>query len=227
MVKRVAFVLIVAGALAAGFGSACFPGLLDLTGKRCDTSRPCGDGYVCFDERCYRVGEVDAGPDNWLLNGDFEEWLGDGGGVGWSVKPGRLARETADVHQGMSAVRIWAHRLPDGGLSGNPVLVPLPAVDGPRTGQTWCAIGWVRTISADGGALKVSLNIREALDGDPPCSIITQPVGPRWAPIDKTCTLTDDGVSLDVRISFAPTNAIDTLFVDDVRLWRSATNTCE
>ena len=46
--------------------SACDPGPLEITGLKCNDARPCGAGYVCVSEVCYREGEVpeeDAGTD--------------------------------------------------------------------------------------------------------------------------------------------------------------------
>ena len=46
--------------------ASCDPGPLDVTGLKCSDDRACGDGYVCFNEVCYREGEVpeeDAGVD--------------------------------------------------------------------------------------------------------------------------------------------------------------------
>ena len=204
----------------------CFPPPLDVAGKRCDASRPCGDGFVCFDEVCYREGEIDAGPDNWLANGDFEDFFPDGGCVGWVARPGRLTQETTNPHGGHSAVRLWG-QAGDGGNS--PAITPLVAVPGPRSGQTWCAEAWLRTIPTDAG-FNVQLTLRETLDGGtvvgPTAKV--KVVTKDWQRMENAYVPTTDGVSLDVRIGFSspPTNTAAAIIIDDLRLKRSTTDTC-
>ena len=204
----------------------CFPPPLDETGLKCDSKRPCSDGYVCFDGLCYRDGEVDAGPANWLVNGDLEEFLHDGGVVGWVAKPGTLTHELNSPHGGRSAVRL-AGQKGDGGNS--PAMYPLAMVPSPQTGQTWCVAAFVRTIPSDAG-FTVSLTIRETLDGGtvigPTAKLAV--IGRTWTQMENAYTTTSDGVGLDVRVMFNsnPTNTADAIIIDDVRLKRSLTDRC-
>jgi len=206
--------------------SACFPSPLDVTGKRCDEARPCGDGFVCFDGVCFLEGEVDAGPANWLVNGDFEDWLPDGGCPGWTVKPGRLTREAQAPHRGLFAARLWGQR-GDGG--NTPAVFPSLPVVQPKAGQTWCAEAWVRTVPSEAG-FAVQLNIRETLDGGAVVGPTARgrTIGRDWERMENAYTPTADGVSLDVRLVFgtAPTNSVDAIIIDDVTLRRSPDDTC-
>ncbi len=222
MVKRSFALMLTAAALT----TRCFPGPLDATGKRCEATRPCGDGFVCFDDVCFREGEVDAGPDNWLPNGDFELFFPDGGCPGWVAKPGKLTEETVNPHGGHSAVRLWGQR-GDGGNA--PAMVPLVALPDPKSGQTWCVEAWLRTVPTDAG-FNVQLTIRETLDGGAQRgpTATSRTIGRDWVRLENSYTPTVDGVSLDARIGFgvSPGNTTDAIIVDDLRLKRSATDTC-
>jgi len=45
-------------------------------------------GYTCFVGVCYRNGEVDAGPSNWLPNPGFEQLTDAGQLASWAAATG-------------------------------------------------------------------------------------------------------------------------------------------
>lgn len=210
---------------------ACFPPPLDESGRRCDEAagRACGSGYVCFDGICSRPEDVDAGPQNWLENGGFEK-VNDAGTLPllWRDLPagGDIASDTTTVHEGLRSVRLFSR---DGGEQPGVMQTASGEVRNTRFGQVWCARAWARSNSADAG-LSAQLFVRERPnDGgftvaeNTPARV---PVGTAWTLIEERY-VTEGAERLDVRIiNVRPVRKTDVMWVDDVRLKRSATDTC-
>ena len=148
--------------------SACELAPLDVNGLRCTDERSCGDGFTCFEERCYRDGEVpqDAGIDdsgtpdaglprgvNLLSNPGFEQLTSDGGVSSWRPGTGRLF----PVDGGHAGFR--SARLQSTGFQQTMVLTPANDEPGPELGMLFCASLWVRA-DTDAG-VEVTLAIRD------------------------------------------------------------------
>jgi hypothetical protein len=208
-------------------GAACFPPPLDETGLLCDDTRPCDTDYQCFDNVCYRVGEVDAGPDNWLTNPSFEQ-LNDAGtqAIGWvRGGTGNLLIDRAQARTGLNSAKLLAF---DGG-SPNVLTRPAPVL-ATLPNQTWCARAYIKANTDDGGVAGL-ITVREALDDGG--TLMDYP-GPRtragtqdWVMVNAKAT-TMGAPKLDVRVGFTPKPADGTqwLWVDDVQLKRSIDGTC-
>ena len=218
-------------ALAPVMAAACFPAALDESGRRCDKmDRPCGTGYVCFDGVCYLPSEVDAGPDNWLANGGFEQLSDSGFPLLWRALPasqgGDLVTDTQQVHEGERSVRLFS---PDGGDLPGVMLTTAGEVRNTAFGQVWCARAWVRSNNA-GGALGALLYIRERPnDGGATVGENTPfraRVTTEWTLLEERY-VAEGAERMDVRIThLARIRKQDLLWVDDVRLKRSPTDQC-
>lgn len=222
MVRRAAAAALALSALAL---SRCFPEPLDESGLKCSTTRPCGDGYVCFDGVCNRPGEVDAGPANWLPNPGFEE-ESDAGPVGWAARTGRFAWETNLPHSGARAARIYS--VLDAGQSPSLQTLADPVHDRPA-GETWCGQAWVRADTPLDAGVLVGLYLRERDDAG---TLISQSVparplvGSGWVRLEESF-ITLGAPRLDLRVGFLlPAQLGQSIVVDDVALKRSATTAC-
>ncbi len=220
-----------AAALGCGLGlwaalGGCFPAALDESGLRCDATRACGEGFLCFDGRCSRPGEVDAGPDNWLPNPGFEEVLLDGGVVAWVVRGGRGALETADPHLGHYSVRMFS--VQDGGQTPSLQTWVDPVRDRPP-GETWCARAFVRADTPLDAGVLVGLYLRERDDAGTNVSqsVPSRPlVGAGWVQLQESF-ITLGAPRLDARVGFIQQAQLgQSIVVDDVALKRSATTGC-
>lgn len=167
--------------------TGCELGPLDVNGLRCEVDRPCGDGFVCVEDRCFREGEVpdagapdagvDAGVDAGIdagVDAGFDAGTPDAGiprGVNLLTNPG-FEQLTSDG--GVVGWRATTGRVlrADGGHSGarsgrlqstgsqqSLVLIPNNDVDGPELGMLFCASLWVRGESDAG--VDVTLAIRD------------------------------------------------------------------
>jgi hypothetical protein len=143
---------------------------LEVSGLRCSVTRPCGEGFVCVELRCFPEGmvpdagseaDIDAGvPDsgiargvNLLVNPDFEQFTADASVVGWRINPGRLF-SAPDGHTGARSARLQST-----GPRQSLVLLPEMEVDGPELGMLFCASVWVRG-ETDAG-VDVTLQVRD------------------------------------------------------------------
>ncbi len=223
MVRRALGLAAALGALAL---TRCFPPPLDESGLRCSTTRPCGDGYVCFDGVCNRPDEVDAGPDNWLPNPGFEVELADGGPEGWAVRTGRFAWDTQTPHSGLRAVRMYS--VLDAGQAPSVQTLVDPVHDRPA-GETWCAQAWVRADTPNDAGVLVGLYLRERDDAG---TVISQSVpsrplvGSGWVKLEESF-ITLGASRLDARVGFIQLAQLgQSVVVDDVALKRSATTSC-
>lgn len=217
MVRRLALVAL----LFAG----CFPPALDETGKRCAFDRPCGDGFTCFDLVCQPNDGIDAGPDNWLLNPDFER-LNDAGRniLSWRVVNGDLDPDKLQPHEGKFSARVATI---DGGET--PSLIPIAApVRNTLAGQTWCTRAWVRTEGTGDAGLAVGLYVRERHDdGGTNESTPSRPrVYGEWLLLEEQF-IAEGAERMEVRIAFGRQGRKgEALFVDETRLKRSIDGTC-
>jgi hypothetical protein len=215
-------------ALAALLAVACFPPPLDETGLLCDDTRPCDTGYFCFDGVCGKLGEIDAGPDNWISNPSFELLIDAGTALlDWQrTGPGQstLIADNVRAHTGLHSARLSSN---DGGSPS--VLTNPPPVLGTRDQQVWCARAFVQSNSDDGG-VTAALFVRERDDAGTPVNqnTPTRPPVPtqRWLELDERFIAV--GASrLDVRVGFgAAADLGDFLWVDDVQLRRSVDGNC-
>ena len=209
-------------------GAACFPPALDESGRRCDVNRACGTGYVCFDGLCTLPEAVDAGPDNWLLNGSFEEVNDAGNPLFWRSLPpaqgGEIDSDTTVVRDGVRSVRVYS---PDGGDQAGVMVTLANEVRQTVFGQVWCARAWVRS-STDAGFL-VGLYLRERVDGGVTVAENTPNrirVPAQWTLFEERY-VAEGGDRLDVRVQHINRPGKQAqLWVDDVRLKRSATTEC-
>jgi hypothetical protein len=210
---------------------ACFPPALDDTGRRCDVvnlpPRNCDDGEICFRGVCGRVGEIDAGPENWLTNPSFEDLTDGGDIIGWHWQPtstGRLAISDATVsHGGLRSVRLITK---DGGDTPRELTVPAP-VSGTFPGEVWCATAWVRS-NLDAG-VSAALIMRE--NDDAGMTVFQgEPDRPRvrteWQQLQEEYQATG-AATLDLRVTFgAIANRGEVLWFDEVTLKRIVSGHC-
>jgi hypothetical protein len=222
----VRFVAVV-GVLGVG-AFACFPPPLDETGLLCDDTRPCDTGYLCFDGVCGRLGEIDAGPDNWIANPSFELFNDPGPApLDWQrAGPGQatLIADNARAHTGLRSARLSSA---DGGAPS--LLTNPPPVLGTQDQQVWCARAFVQSNSADGGIL-TALFVRERDDTGTVVNENTpaRPSAPvdQWLEVDERFICVG-AARLDVRVAFGRASTpVDLLWVDDVQLKRSVDGTC-
>lgn len=203
--------------------SGCFPAPLDETGKRCAADRPCGDGFTCFDFFCTGNGRIDAGPDNWLVNSDFEALSDAGALLGWRSVNGDLDPEPDFPHQGKLAATLFS----DGGET--PSLIPtLAPVRNTLAGQTWCAQAWVRAEYTGDAGMTVALFIRERHDDGGTNE--STPARPRvfrdWVLLGELF-VTEGAERLDLRVAFTrQARRGEAIVVDDAKLKRSADGVC-
>ncbi|MBK7857036.1 MAG: hypothetical protein IPJ65_00170 [Archangiaceae bacterium] len=225
MVRRAPVVLVVLW--------ACFPPSLDESGRRCDEAqgRGCGSGYVCFDGLCSRPEDIDAGPDNWLTNGGFEK-VNDAGSMPllWRNLPvgqgGEIASDTTFVREGVRSVRLFSR---DGGEQPGVMQTTAGEIRDTRFGQVWCARAWVRSTSTDGG-LGAQLFLRERPDDGGVAVAENTPnrvrVSTEWTLLEERY-VAEGAERLDVRVvNLGRVKKGELLWVDDVRLKRSASSSC-
>ncbi|MGA9521091.1 MAG: hypothetical protein WBV82_06480 [Myxococcaceae bacterium] len=237
-------------------GLACFPEPLDETGKLCSVERPCGPDYECVANVCVRPGpdlhgdiedagtgdgglmdggedppdagdpedagheEPDAGEQKDLLvNGDFEE--GDGGVLpGWRTEPFPdavgLSMETQTPF-GERAAMIYVDP-PETQFSLSPSKVPLPDA-GPGI---YCATAWFNGEDSD-----LQLQIREGPEPTPRITRSSPVLGDgTWQELRVSRQTQTTGpitirITGDLRVAYSP------VYVDNVKLWRSASLKCE
>ena len=206
--------------------AGCFPAPLDETGKNCSADHPCGDGFTCFDLRCFsNDGGIDAGPENWLLNSDFE-MLNDAGSIlGWrAVNGADLDPDSFAPHHGNYAARIFSD---DG---GTPTLVPnQPPVKNTLLGQIWCARAWTRAEYAGDSGMPVVLFIQERYDdgGTPNNSTPTRPKVYREWVLQEESYVTQGADKLDARVAFGQrARKGEAVFVDEMKLKRIVSGPC-
>jgi hypothetical protein len=210
---------------------SCFPPPLDEEGRMCDESagRGCASGYVCFDGLCRE--HPDAGPDNWLDNGGFERTVNDAGFFPqlWKAMPsnvgGEIASDTLDPYEGLRTVRVFSR---DGGELAGVMQTLAGEIHDTRLGQVWCARAVVRS-NVDGGLL-AQLFVRERPDDGGINVGENTPDRIRaladWSVIEERY-VAEGAELLDVRVqNFNRMKKGEALWVDDVRLKRSATMTC-
>lgn len=207
--------------------AGCFPDPLDETGLSCDDTRACGPGYTCFDLHCFKIGEVDAGPSNWLPNPGFED-LTDAGQIAlWAGRNGVMTPYTAFPRSGLRSARLYS--LLDAGETPALQTQTVPVRD-TLPGQTWCGLAWVRADTPNDAGVQVVLLFRERDDAG---TVIQQStptmkplVGAGWINLQES-VVTQGASRFDLRIAFN-SKALPGQFieVDDVALKRSATNQC-
>lgn len=215
--------------------SACELAPLDVTGLRCDDSSECGDGFVCFDTRCFHEdalpledGGHDAGlPDagiprdiNLLLNPGFEIRLSDGGVSNWRASTGRLQSST----QSRSGAR--SGKLISSGTSQQMVLIPSVDQPGTEFGMLFCSSAWIR--AENGQTVDLTLTLRDRYaDGGSDAS-----AGVRFTATDTWKQVKEQHVSfgnstMQMRISSVTRyDAGDGFFIDDAVLLRSSASFC-
>lgn len=204
---------------------ACFPPELDETGKRCDpvAGRSCGEGYTCFDFICVATDAVDAGPDNWLPNPDFENLNDAGNLIGWHATAGAVEPDPVLAHQGKYSARLFSD---DGGTPS--LITNVVPVKGTLKLQTWCAKAWVRTESVADAGINVALFIRERHDdgGTNDSSPSRPKVYGVWVSMEESY-VTEGAEKLDCRVTFnTKPKKNEQIWVDEIRLKRSATGVC-
>jgi len=207
---------------------SCFPPPLDESGRRCATDRPCGSGYVCFEGICTLPERVDAGPDNWLQNGGFERINDAGDPLFWRAMPatsgGDLTTDTAFAFEGTRSVRLFS---PDGGDQPGVLVTTSNEVLGTAFGQVWCARAWARSSSDAGFPVRLFVRERSStgtiIGENTPTNVR---VATQWTLLEERYQA-EGADRMDVRVQH--TNRIGKqalLWVDDVRLKRSATQEC-
>lgn len=172
-------------------------------------------------------GTPDAGPSNWLLNPGFEDVTGSGPATptAWkSTNGGTLVSATGRPHLGARSARI------DPMVGATPSLVPeVYPVMGVGTAERWCVEAWVRVDLPDSGTIPVALTIRERGPGGATVAESTPSrpqVGNNWVRLAEP-HITFGSAFLEPRIFFGrAAKGDETLFVDDVRLFRSLGTTC-
>jgi hypothetical protein len=207
--------------------SGCFPDPLDETGLRCDDTRACGPGYTCFDEICYRIGEVDAGPANWLPNPGFEDLTDAGQIAAWAGRNGVMVPYTTFPRSGQRSAKIYS--LLDGGETPSLQTQVVPVHD-TLPGETWCGLGWVRADTPMDAGVQVVLLFRERDDAgvqiQQSTPVMRPQVGATWLNLQESY-VTKGAARFDLRVAFLnkalPGQFVD---VDDVALKRSATGDC-
>jgi hypothetical protein len=210
---------------AVALAVACFPPPLDETFLLCDDTRPCDTGYQCYDDLCQRIGEVDAGPDNWLLNPSFEN-TNDAGtqALNWARGgTGSAIVSKLQAHTGILSELVFSI---DG---GNPQTVSVPPpVNETLAGQTWCARVWVKA-NVDDGGVTGQIVIRERSDAgsmDYPGTRLRAGTQ-SWVMVQTQMKKLVTPSTLEVRIG--PGVKLDVgqlLWVDDAQLKRSLDETC-
>jgi hypothetical protein len=217
--------LALAFAAVVALAVACFPPPLDETFLLCDDTRPCDTGYQCYDDLCQRIGEVDAGPDNWLQNPGFEN-TNDAGNVAlnWARGGnGSAILSKVQAHSGINSELVFSL---DG---GNPVTFSVPPpVNATLAGQTWCARAWVKSNTDDGG-VGGTIYIRERDDAgvrDYPGTRL-RAGSQAWVMITTQMKKLVTPSTLEVRIGpgLKP-DPSQLLWVDDAQLKRSLDETC-
>ena len=211
--------------------SACELAPLDVNGLRCTENRSCGEGFTCFEERCYREGEVpeeDAGIDagmpdagiprgvNLLSNPGFEQLTSDGGVASWRATTGRLL----PADGGRSA------RLQSTGFQQTMVLIPTNDELGPELGMLFCASLWVRS-DTDAG-VDVTLAIRDRFfDGGVSTSSGTRAtIRTSWVQLkEEFATIGQSTLQLRLTTN-SRFDGGDGLYVDDGWLSRAETGGC-
>jgi len=205
----------------------CFPGDLDVIGLKCDANRSCGDGYTCFDDVCYKNGEVDAGPSNWLPNPGFEDLNDAGTNIAeWAGRTGKLQPYTTSPKSGLRAARIFS--LLDGGETPSLQTQVVPVHD-TFPSDTWCGLAWVRADTPGDAGVQVSVFLRERDDAGNQVSQNSAArvlVGAGWQVIEeKTSTL--GAPNFDFRVQFVhPALPGQSVMVDDVALKHSPNTDC-
>ncbi|MDP2272595.1 MAG: hypothetical protein Q8N23_24710 [Archangium sp.] len=225
--------------------SACELAPLDVNGLRCTDDRACGDGFTCFEERCYRDGEVpeedagvedagfDAGPVdsgtpdagiprgvNLLSNPGFEQLTSDGGVSSWRASTGRLLPADGG-HGGVRSARLQST-----GFQQTMVLIPLNDELGPELGMLFCASLWVRS-DADAG-VDVTLAIRDRFfDGGVSTSSGTRAtIRTNWVQLkEEFATIGQSTLQLRLTTN-SRFDGGDGLYVDDGWLSRAETSGC-
>jgi hypothetical protein len=235
--------------------SACELGPLEVSGLRCNDERPCGDGFVCVNELCYREGEVpeeDAGVDAGIDAGIPDAGTPDAGvpdagppdagiprGVNLLTNPGF---EQAFLDGGISGWRASPGRFStaaDAGRTSNragrfqstgfqqlPVLIPNNDVAGPELGMLFCASLWLRS-ELDGGT-DFTLAIRDRFfDGGTSTSSGTRvTVRNTWVQLKEEFA-TIGTSTIQFRLSAnTRLDAGEGIYVDDAWLSRAETTGC-
>jgi hypothetical protein len=208
---------------------SCFPPPFDETGYPCDDAHRCGPDFTCFDQQCLRPDQIDAGPDQLLVNGSFELLQTDGGISGWQTTSGDVLAERVTVHDGLVAAKL----VPDKDAGTAVILLPnVPPVKSLLSGQAWCARAWLRANVQGGGT--VQLNIRERNDAG---TVLGQSaaanvkVGNSWLLLQEDYLAQGPPVGatkLDVTIRSVNGVLVpgEYLLVDDVRLKRTVKLPC-
>jgi hypothetical protein len=218
---------------SAVVGVACFPSALDETGLLCDPTRECDEGFLCFDGICQHVGEVDAGPSNWLQNPSFE-LLTDAGdeAIGWRGTTAGSHGKTVLSDNTIAHSLLRSDRLTDTPAARDagdaPRVLSFPApVTNTVQGQVWCGSAWLhsnldsgvpavfifREVGADGGQVGANSPTRVRVVG-------------QWQQIQEQY-LAMGAATMEVRIGFAvAANAGEVLWVDDAQLKRVISEPC-
>ncbi len=215
---------------------------LDVNGLRCTEARPCGEGFVCFEDRCYRDGEVpesDAGPAdagseedagtpdagiprgvNLLSNPGFEQVTSDGGVVAWRAGTGRIF-PTDGGHSGARSARLQSTS-----FQQTPQLLPSNDLDGPELGMLFCSSIWVRSDSDAGVDVTLALRDRFFDGGSSTSSGTRITVRTSWVQLKEEFA-TIGTSTLQFRLTAnSKFDAGDGVFVDDAFLSRAQTTVC-
>jgi len=192
-------------ALGVAAAASCLPEPVDVTGKRCDPDQACGPGFQCLEGRC-SVGDATPRPINLLSNPSFEE-----GARGW-VTTGVLSTEAPSV-TGAVAARLVARQ--KGALVTLGPLVP-PLRDSVES--FYCASAWIR-----GGEGRTAV-LHLLVDSAPEETVEFQLDG-SWRQVTASTLFFAHSVG-SVQLVL-PADVETPVWVDDVRLWRSDSGSCE
>jgi hypothetical protein len=242
---------VAAGALLAS--AACDLGPLDLTGRRCDASRTCGDGWLCHQGACWREGTVvDGGADDAGADAGTDDAGAPDGGPGDAGPPDAgipfdvnvlangdfesLGDDGGVVGWRASPGRLLPSETSHGGARAarleavaaqQPALLPRDAVPGTALGMLFCARAWVRS-EGDAG-VDFTLTIRDRFsDGGLQSSAGMRVNGVRdgWRELREE-HVSFGNSSIELRLGAATRlDAGQGFWVDDVQLFRSSGPVC-
>jgi hypothetical protein len=158
-------------------------------------------------------------PPNLLANGSFE--CGAAGPEGFFAKDGELALATGDAHQGSRSVKLT---VPATGATD----VTLAASGNVATNlgnATYCGTAWVKGTVSD-----ARLVLRRSTSGAVEDLTFTGPVTGTWARLPPNLVVKAPGANGNALLLLVQSKngkPGDTLFVDDVDVWVSASGACD
>lgn len=211
-------------------GTGCHPAPLDEVGKLCSEEHPCGGGFYCVSGVCTTDPKsapstpgcqtsgagCPVSPVNLLSNGGFE--LGSPPS-GWVALLGSFATERTVVRTGHQSGRLSATppEAPRNGLGDATVMAEQVAAD-PKVGERYCADAWVR--APDSGAGLVELILGWGASGGQ--GVGSAVPGAAWTRVQASfLSKSGDAPSVMLRLTGS------SVYIDDVRLWRSTSDSCQ